>query len=135
MPDLTMGAIESRFADIIWNNEPISSGQLAQESLRLLGWKKSTSFTVLRRLCEKGIFQNQKGTVTSQPLKQTEQGHFGTACLLTQLFQGQIAYFPWMVAYICDDLLLLAGEHPIRRVEILVEQNRKIDQTYQPLSW
>ena len=65
MPDLTMGAIESRFADIIWNNEPISSGQLAQESLRLLGWKKSTSFTVLRRLCEKGIFQNQKGTVTS----------------------------------------------------------------------
>ena len=65
MPDLTMGAIESRFADIIWNNEPISSGQLAQESLLLLGWKKSTSFTVLRRLCEKGIFQNQKGTVTS----------------------------------------------------------------------
>ena len=65
MHDLTMGAIESRFADIIWNNEPISSGQLAQESLRLLGWKKSTSFTVLRRLCEKGIFQNQKGTVTS----------------------------------------------------------------------
>lgn len=65
MPDLTMGAIESRFADIIWNNEPISSGQLAQESLQLLGWKKSTSFTVLRRLCEKGIFQNQKGTVTS----------------------------------------------------------------------
>ena len=65
MPDLTLGAIESRFADIIWNNEPMSSGQLAQESLRLLGWKKSTSFTVLRRLCEKGIFQNQKGTVTS----------------------------------------------------------------------
>ena len=42
MHDLTMGAIESRFADIIWNNEPISSGQLAQESLRLLGWKKNT---------------------------------------------------------------------------------------------
>lgn len=65
MLDLTMGAIESRFADIIWNHEPISSTELAKQSEALLQWKKSTSFTVLKRLCEKGIFQNQKGTVTS----------------------------------------------------------------------
>lgn len=65
MIDLTMGVIESRFADIIWDNEPISSTELSKKSEELLGWKKSTSFTVLKRLCEKGIFQNQKGTVTS----------------------------------------------------------------------
>lgn len=65
MADLTMGAIESRFADIIWSNEPISSTELSKRSEELLGWKKSTSFTVLKRLCEKGIFQNQKGCVTS----------------------------------------------------------------------
>lgn len=65
MADLTMGAVESRFADIIWNNEPISSNELAKQSEALLQWKKSTSFTVLKRLCEKGIFQNKKGTVTS----------------------------------------------------------------------
>lgn len=65
MVDLSLGAIESRFADIIWNNEPISSTELAKQSEALLQWKKSTSFTVLKRLCEKGIFQNQKGTVTS----------------------------------------------------------------------
>ncbi len=63
--DLTMGAIESRFADIIWKNEPISSSELAKTSEALLGWKKSTTYTVLKRLCDKGIFQNQKGTVTS----------------------------------------------------------------------
>ncbi len=65
MQDLTLGVIESQFADIIWQNEPISSTELARRSEGILGWKKSTSFTVLRRLCDKGIFQNQKGTVTS----------------------------------------------------------------------
>ena len=65
MADLTMGAVESKFADIIWKNEPISSAALVKQSQELLGWKKSTSFTVLRRLCDKGIFVNQKGTVTS----------------------------------------------------------------------
>lgn len=65
MADLNLGAVESRFADIIWNNEPISSTELAKQSEALLKWKKSTSFTVLKRLCKKGIFQNQNGTVTS----------------------------------------------------------------------
>ncbi len=65
MSDLSMGSAESRFADIIWENEPITSTELSKKSNELLGWKKSTSFTVLKRLCEKGIFQNQKGTVTS----------------------------------------------------------------------
>ena len=65
MADLQMGAIESRFADIIWQNEPISSAELAKRSEKILKWKKTTSFTVLKRLCDKGIFQNNKGTVTS----------------------------------------------------------------------
>lgn len=60
-----MGVIESRFADIIWQNEPISSGELARLSEAELKWKKTTSFTVLKRLCNKGLFRNDKGTVTS----------------------------------------------------------------------
>ena len=65
MSDYQMGAVESRFADLIWENEPISSTELARRSEELLSWKKSTTYTVLKRLCEKGIFQNIKGTVTS----------------------------------------------------------------------
>ncbi len=60
-----MGAAEAKFADIIWTNEPISSGELAKLGNKELEWKKTTSFTVLKRLCERGIFQNQNGTVTS----------------------------------------------------------------------
>lgn len=66
MRDYQLGAVESRFADMIWENEPISSPQLAKCCEEKLGWKKSTTYTVLKRLCDKGIFQNEKGTVTSR---------------------------------------------------------------------
>ncbi len=65
MFDITMGAIEAQFADIIWQNEPISSSALCKKSAEVLGWKKSTTFTVLKRLTEKGLFQNEGGKVTS----------------------------------------------------------------------
>lgn len=66
MSDIRMGPAETQFAQIIWDNEPISSGQLSKIAEEKLTWKKTTSFTVLKRLCERGIFQNQKGIVTSQ---------------------------------------------------------------------
>lgn len=65
MSEVQMGVIESRFADIVWENEPIATGELAKRSEELLNWKKTTSYTVLKRLCDKGIFQNNKGVVTS----------------------------------------------------------------------
>ncbi len=70
MNEYRMGTIESRFADLIWQNEPISSAELAKRSEQLLDWKKSTTYTVLKRLCDKGIFQNDHGTVTSLISKQ-----------------------------------------------------------------
>lgn len=65
MTDLTMGAVESRFARIIWDHEPITAAQLAKLAEAELKWKKTTSYTALKRLCEKGIFRNDGGTVTA----------------------------------------------------------------------
>ncbi len=65
MNDYQMGAIESRFADIIWENEPVSTAFLVKRSEEQFDWKKSTTYTVLKRLCDKGIFKNDKGCVTS----------------------------------------------------------------------
>lgn len=65
MAEYGLGEVEMRFASLIWENEPIASGELAKISERELGWKKSTTYTILKRLCAKGIFQNIKGTVTS----------------------------------------------------------------------
>lgn len=65
MKDIQMGAVESRFAEIIWENEPVSTTELVKSSESALQWKKTTTYTVLKRLCEKGIFKNEGGTVTS----------------------------------------------------------------------
>lgn len=65
MSNMTLGAIETRFAEIIWQNEPITSGQLVKRCEAELSWKKSTTYTVLRRLCERNLFQNVDGIVTS----------------------------------------------------------------------
>ena len=64
MSDLKMGTAEARFADIIWEREPITSGQIAKIGAEEFNWKKSTSHTVLR-LGERGLFKNEDGTVTS----------------------------------------------------------------------
>ena len=63
--ELRLGYVESRFADIIWQNEPLSSGELVKICERELKWKKSTTYTVLRKLCDRGIFKNENGRVES----------------------------------------------------------------------
>ena len=65
MPEYKLGEIESLFADIIWSNEPLSSRQLAELAEKSLQWKRTTTYTILKRLCDRGLFQNQGGTVTS----------------------------------------------------------------------
>lgn len=65
MGEIKLGVVEARFADIIWKNEPLSSRELVERANEELDWSKSTTYTILKRLCERGIFQNINGTVTS----------------------------------------------------------------------
>ena len=65
MIEYRLGEIEMKFASIIWDNEPLSSGELAKKCEQELNWKKSTTSTILHRVCERGLFQNNNGTVTS----------------------------------------------------------------------
>ena len=92
MADLKPGSAEEKFAQIIWDNEPISSAELSQKSEELLGWKKTTSFTVLKRLCNKGFFQNDKGTVTSL-LKREEYASRQSEQFVEEAFHGSLPAF------------------------------------------
>ncbi len=65
MAEIQMGLVESRFADIIWENEPVKTSQLVKLAEAQFEWKRTTTHTVIKRLCEKGIFANNNGTVTS----------------------------------------------------------------------
>lgn len=63
MGEMRLGAVEGRFADIVWSCAPLSSGELVKLCEAELNWKKSTTYTVLRKLCERGLFQNKDGEV------------------------------------------------------------------------
>lgn len=65
MKEMRMGESETRFAKIIWQNEPITTKQMIKLCEQELGWKRTTTYTVLKNLCEKGIFQVQDSIVTS----------------------------------------------------------------------
>ena len=60
-----LGEVQRQFAEIIWEKEPIGSGELVKICDETFGWKKSTTYTVLKKLCEKGLFQNIEGMVSS----------------------------------------------------------------------
>ena len=65
MADYKLGEIETIFADIIWDNEPLSSRRLAELAQQRLDWKRTTTYTILKRLCDRELFRNEGGTVTS----------------------------------------------------------------------
>ncbi len=90
--DTKLGAVETQFADIIWENEPLSSGELVKLCEAKLEWKKSTTYTVLKKLCEKGIFKNEKGTVTSIISKQELQG-MQSEQFVSETFEGSLPAF------------------------------------------
>lgn len=64
MAEIQLGVIEAQFADMIWEHEPVTSSELVKLAAEAFTWKRTTTHTVLKRLCEKGLFQNNKGTVT-----------------------------------------------------------------------
>lgn len=63
--ELELGTIQERFADIVWAKEPLGSGELVKICEKELNWKKATTYTVLRKLCEKGFLKNENGVVSS----------------------------------------------------------------------
>lgn len=65
MNDWKLGAVEARFADIIWQNEPLSTQELIRLCEAQLKWKRTTTYTVLGRLAERGLFRNEAGQVTA----------------------------------------------------------------------
>ena len=71
MAEIQMGMVEAKFADIIWQHAPVTSSQLVKLGEAELGWKRTTVHTVLRRLCDKGLFRNDGGLVTARMSRET----------------------------------------------------------------
>jgi predicted transcriptional regulator len=61
---MKLGLVESRFAELVWEHAPLGSGELVRLCEKELNWKKATTYTVLRKFCDRGMFRNEKGVVT-----------------------------------------------------------------------
>ena len=73
MSDLKMAPVETRFAEIIWAHEPVSSAELVKLAEEALGWKKSTTYTVIKRLDERGVVHTENAVVTSRVAREDVQ--------------------------------------------------------------
>ncbi len=65
MDNLRLAEGEYRFACIVWDNEPLPSGKLVELCAKQLGWKKSTTYTVLKKLVDRGVLRNENTIVTA----------------------------------------------------------------------
>ncbi len=92
MVDTNLGVVEARFADLIWRHEPIHSRELAKLCQGELNWKRPTTYNVLRKLCEKGIFQNDGGMVSSRVSRQEFYGMRGEH-FVEEAFDGSLPAF------------------------------------------
>ena len=122
MEDLKLGAVETRFAELIWANEPLPSGALVKLCETELHWKKPTTYTVLRKLCEKGIFQNENGVVSSRLSREEFRARQGEQ-FVSETYGGSLPAF--IAAFTARKGLTAAEAEEIQRmIDAFKEEGR-----------
>ncbi|MDO4262035.1 MAG: BlaI/MecI/CopY family transcriptional regulator [Eubacteriales bacterium] len=92
MEPYKLGEMEQRFADLIWEKEPVRSGELVKLCQEAFAWKRTTTYTMLKRLCDRGIFVNEGGTVRAC-MSREEFGAGAGAQFLDEHFEGSLPRF------------------------------------------
>lgn len=118
MIEYKLGEVEMRFADIIWENEPLSSGQLVNLCKEILDWKKSTTYTILRRVCDRGLFKNEDGIVTSNVSKMEFLSNKSEQ-FVEETFQGSL---PGFIAAFASNRKLTDEE--VEELKKLIERSK-----------
>lgn len=83
---------EYRFVKIIWDNQPMASSQLVEKCADAFGWKKSTTYTTLKRLCEKQVLKNENSTVTAL-ISRTDVEKYRSSHIVNEAFDGSLPKF------------------------------------------
>lgn len=116
--DLKLCESEFRFMSIVWENEPLSSGELVKLCADRLGWKKSTTYTMLKKMCERGFAQNINTAVSSLVAKNDVQTYAGNR-FIENTFAGSLPSF----------LVSFFGDKKISRKE--AEELKKLIDEYE----
>ena len=92
MEQVKLCTSDYRFMSIVWEHEPVQSGKLVKICLEVLGWKKSTTYTMVKKLAEKGYLQNENSVVTSLISKKDVQA-FESEYVVNNTFEGSLPAF------------------------------------------
>ncbi len=92
MEDLKLCESDYRFMEVVWANAPLPSGELVKLCGEKLGWKKSTTYTVLRKLCQRGFVKNESSTVSVVVPKERVQV-YQSKHFVDRVFQGSLPQF------------------------------------------
>ena len=119
MEETKLGIIESRFADLIWKHEPLTSGELVKLCQQELSWKKSTTYTVLKKLCDRGLFCNEGGTVTAD-VSREEFHAMQSERFVEETFDGSLPAF--LAAFTSRKKL---SQEEIGQLQRLIDESRE----------
>lgn len=119
MKELELGEMQTRFAEIIWANEPVNSGELVRICQKELNWKKPTTYTVLRQLCERGLFKNENSIVSSV-ISREEYYALKSEDFVDKTFLGSITAF--IAAFMSHKELT---ERDIDEIQRMIDAYRK----------
>ncbi len=119
MEALKLGAVEARFADIVWDHEPLASSELVRLAEANLGWKKSTTYTVLKRLCGRGLLQNREGVVSSR-MSREDFYALQSQQFVEEKFSGSLPAF--LAAFTARKKL---SKQEIDQLQRLIDENRR----------
>ncbi len=111
--DIELGEVQAMFADLIWEHAPVSSGELVKLGEAAFGWKKPTTYTVLRKLCEKGLFRNDGGVVTPV-ISREDFNARKSEKFVVETFDGSLPAF--IAAFTAGKKLSAAEAEEIRRI-------------------
>lgn len=92
MQQYKLGEMEQKFAELIWAKAPVASGELVKLCEKAFDWKRTTTYTMLKRLCERGIFVNENGTVRECMAREEFRGAQGEQ-FLAENFDGSLPIF------------------------------------------
>ena len=119
MEETRLGAVESRFAELIWENEPLPSGELVKLCQQELSWKKSTTYTVLKKLCQRGLFRNEGGVVSAR-ISREEFHALQSRQFVEETFEGSLPAF--LTAFTSRKKL---SEEEIAQLQALIDRSRE----------
>lgn len=119
MEEFKLFDAEFKFVSIIWENEPVNSTELSRICLKELGWKKSTTYNMIRKLAERGILQNNNALVTSL-VKLEQVQKYESEVLLEKAFSGSLPTF--IATFLRDRKLSKEEAEEIKRMIEEAEQ-------------